>query len=50
MRPSFHERGALTSDFDAIRISLASPERILQWSHGEVTKPETPAEPVLEQV
>jgi DNA-directed RNA polymerase subunit beta' len=31
----------LTSDFDAIRISLASPERILQWSHGEVTKPET---------
>src|SRR5881409_3048441 len=41
MRPSFHERSALTSDFDAIRISLASPERILQWSHGEVTKPET---------
>jgi DNA-directed RNA polymerase subunit beta' len=41
MRPSFHERGALTSDFDAIRISLASPEKILSWSHGEVTKPET---------
>src|SRR5213595_3415829 len=41
MRPSFHDRGSLTSDFDAIRISLASPEKILSWSHGEVTKPET---------
>jgi DNA-directed RNA polymerase subunit beta' len=41
MRPSFHERGALTSDFDAIRISLASAEKIQSWSHGEVTKPET---------
>ena len=41
MRPSFHERASLTSDFDAIRISLASPEKILSWSHGEVTKPET---------
>jgi DNA-directed RNA polymerase subunit beta' len=28
-------------DFDAIRISLASPEQILSWSHGEVIKPET---------
>ena len=27
--------------FDAIRIGLASPERILEWSHGEVKKPET---------
>ena len=27
--------------FDAIRIGLASPEKILEWSHGEVTKPET---------
>ncbi len=27
--------------FDYIRIGIASPERILQWSHGEVTKPET---------
>ena len=41
MRPNLHDKGQLTSDFDAIRISLASPERILQWSHGEVTKPET---------
>ncbi|SUZ77255.1 uncharacterized protein METZ01_LOCUS30109, partial [marine metagenome] len=41
MRPSFNERSSLTTDFDAIRISLASPDRILSWSHGEVTKPET---------
>ena len=41
MRPSFAERASLTVDFDAIRISLASPEKILSWSHGEVTKPET---------
>jgi DNA-directed RNA polymerase subunit beta' len=41
MRPNLHDKGQLTADFDAIRISLASPERILQWSHGEVTKPET---------
>ena len=27
--------------FDYIRISIASPERILKWSYGEVTKPET---------
>ena len=27
--------------FDAIRIGLASPEQIMKWSHGEVTKPET---------
>ena len=41
MRPSYNERSSLTVDFDAIRISLASPEKILSWSHGEVTKPET---------
>ena len=29
------------NEFDAIRISLASPDQILEWSHGEVTKPET---------
>ena len=27
--------------FDAIKIGLASPEKILEWSKGEVTKPET---------
>jgi len=28
-------------NFDAIRVSLASPEQILSWSYGEVRKPET---------
>lgn len=28
-------------DFDAIRIKLASPEKIREWSYGEVKKPET---------
>ncbi len=28
-------------DFDAIKIGLASPEQIREWSHGEVKKPET---------
>ncbi len=29
------------SDFDSVRLKLASPEEILNWSHGEVSKPET---------
>jgi len=29
------------NEFDTISIKIASPERILEWSHGEVTKPET---------
>ena len=29
------------TDFNAIRISLASPEQVRQWSYGEVSKPET---------
>ena len=29
------------SDFKAIKLTLASPEQILRWSYGEVTKPET---------
>src|SRR3989344_3311352 len=28
-------------DFTSIRLKLASPENILDWSHGEITKPET---------
>ena len=27
--------------FDQIRISIASPEKILSWSYGEIKKPET---------
>ncbi len=29
------------ANFDALQIGLASPEKILEWSHGEVKKPET---------
>ncbi len=29
------------ADFDAVRLAVASPEDILKWSYGEVTKPET---------
>jgi DNA-directed RNA polymerase subunit beta' len=35
------DRTQLAPNFEAIRISLASPEKIRHWSHGEVTKPET---------
>src|SRR5512140_3773740 len=41
MRSSPYDRANLIADFDSIRISLASPEKIRSWSHGEVTKPET---------
>src|SRR5918911_1531424 len=40
-RSSPYDRANLIADFDQIRISLASPEKIRSWSHGEVTKPET---------
>src|ERR1700750_3245069 len=40
-RSSPFELTSPITDFDAIRISLASPEKIRSWSHGEVTKPET---------
>jgi DNA-directed RNA polymerase subunit beta' len=36
----FEATGPIT-DFDSIKIQLASPEKIRSWSHGEVTKPET---------
>lgn len=29
------------NEFDSMRIGLASPEKIMEWSHGEVKKPET---------
>ncbi len=40
-RSSPYDHVSLTADFDSIRISLASPEKIRSWSHGEVKKPET---------
>ena len=38
---AFFTKPRAINDFDAMRISLASPEKIRAWSHGEVTKPET---------
>lgn len=38
---SFFEKPKDPTSFSAIRISLASPEKIREWSHGEVKKPET---------
>ncbi|MGI6393956.1 MAG: DNA-directed RNA polymerase subunit beta' [bacterium] len=35
------ERPKSSFDFKAIEVSLASPEKILEWSYGEVKKPET---------
>jgi DNA-directed RNA polymerase subunit beta' len=36
-----YDHGTNIADFDAVRLAVASPEDILDWSHGEVTKPET---------
>jgi DNA-directed RNA polymerase subunit beta' len=36
-----YNSGTNIADFDAVRLAVASPEDILDWSHGEVTKPET---------
>lgn len=33
--------GTKITDFESVKLKLASPEEILEWSHGEVTKPET---------
>ncbi len=37
----FQSENIKTTDFDAMRLKLASPETIRGWSYGEVTKPET---------
>jgi len=38
---SLFEKPKSSTKFSAIKISIASPEKILSWSHGEVKKPET---------
>ncbi len=38
---AFFQKPKNPKDFDSIRIKLASPERIREWSYGEVEKPET---------
>jgi len=37
----YNPSGTDIADFDAVRLAVASPEDILDWSYGEVTKPET---------
>ena len=41
MNPGKRPMMPRSADWDALRLSLASPERILSWSRGEITKPET---------
>ena len=41
LEESKKENSNKSMKFDKIQIKLASPEDILEWSHGEVTKPET---------
>lgn len=36
-----YNSGTNIADFDAVRLAVASPEDIMDWSYGEVTKPET---------
>jgi len=40
-QPQMARETSKVSDFDALKISVASPEDIANWSFGEVTKPET---------
>lgn len=39
--PTNKKRDSIPQYFDELHASLASPERMLEWSYGEVTKPET---------
>ncbi len=41
MTPQRYQTGTDIADFDAVRLAVASPDDILDWSYGEVTKPET---------
>jgi len=41
MPQRYSNSGTDIADFDAVRLAIASPEDILDWSYGEVTKPET---------
>src|SRR5438045_3058375 len=38
---NYSSQGTNIADFDAVRLAIASPEDILEWRYGEVTKPET---------
>ncbi len=38
---TYNNRRSDPQDFDAVKLGVASPEKILEWSFGEITKPET---------
>ena len=38
---TFYKNTKRAQDFNAVALTIASPEQVLDWSHGEVTKPET---------
>src|SRR5580698_2538362 len=35
------KKDIIPADFAAVAMRLASPDRVLEWSYGEITKPET---------
>ncbi len=41
MNPNNKQKRGAPTPFSEVSLKLASPEKILEWSHGEVTKPET---------
>ncbi len=41
MEKNINRKNIDPQDFDAVKLGVASPERILEWSFGEITKPET---------
>jgi len=41
IQPLYEVEGDRKDNFSALKITVASPEDIMRWSHGEVTKPET---------
>lgn len=41
IEPTYGSESDRRDDFKALKISIASPEEIMKWSHGEVIKPET---------
>jgi DNA-directed RNA polymerase subunit beta' len=41
MTQRYSNNGTDIADFDAVRLAVASPNDIIDWSYGEVTKPET---------
>jgi DNA-directed RNA polymerase subunit beta' len=41
MEKNINNRMSDPQDFDAVKLGVASPEKILEWSFGEITKPET---------